>query len=77
MNWLKRNYSWMLMLAGVVVPQLVLFGNIPGRVNALETKVRTLEHCVALNNEQHATIIQMLANNEKNLQRLLDLHVKP
>jgi len=76
MNFITANAGWIITLTVLIVTQLIIYGNLPKRVDSLEVRMSTLERSMNENLRDHATIIANQAHTSELLQRLLDLHTK-
>jgi len=77
MNFIIANAGWIITLVVLIVTQLIIYGNIPKRVDSLEQRMNRLEASMNENLRDHATIIANQSNTAELLQRLLALHTKP
>ena len=76
MDWIKKNYA-VVTIAIIIAGQLIIFGNMPKRVDSLEIRMSRIEITMNENLRDHATIIANQHNSGLLLQKLLELHTKP
>lgn len=76
MQFIATNIGWLITFAVVLMTQLIIYGNLPKRVEILEIHVNDQNILMHKTLEDFATIIANQENSKEQLRTLINLHTK-